>query len=173
MACLIIQLDLVDTFVPPLLGKFLAVEAFFVFLIVQFIRGLPRDMDEAARIDGCGHWRIFWLIILPLIKPALVSASIFAFIWSWNYVLGPLLYLNSPPTTTRCPQQRELRRRPRGQVLWVGILVAVASLPVVTWPAALAAGASHLRRFLRGESATVRQFVGDVRRAVPAIRSRR
>lgn|GEM_PF-3357449 len=114
MACLIIQLDLVDTFVPPLLGKFLAVEAFFVFLIVQFIRGLPRDMDEAARIDGCGHWRIFWLIILPLIKPALVSASIFAFIWSWNYVLGPLLYLNSPPTTTRCPQQRELRRRPPG-----------------------------------------------------------
>ena len=58
-------------------------------------------------------------------------------------------------------------------MLWVGILVAVASLPVVTWPAALAAGASHLRRFLRGESATVRQFVGDVRRAVPAIRSRR
>ncbi|AQX16118.1 sugar ABC transporter permease [Tessaracoccus lapidicaptus] len=90
------RLDLVDTFVPLLLGKFLAVEAFFVFLIVQFIRGLPRDMDEAARIDGCGHWRIFWLIILPLIKPALVSASIFAFIWSWNDFLGPLLYLNSP-----------------------------------------------------------------------------
>lgn len=90
------RLELVDTFVPLLLGKFLAVEAFFVFLIVQFIRGLPRDMDEAARIDGCGHWRIFWLIILPLIKPALVSASIFAFIWSWNDFLGPLLYLNSP-----------------------------------------------------------------------------
>ena len=90
------RLDLIDTFVPLLLGKFLAVEAFFVFLIVQFIRALPRDMDEAARIDGCGHWRIFWLIILPLIKPALVSASIFAFIWSWNDFLGPLLYLNSP-----------------------------------------------------------------------------
>lgn len=54
-----------------------------------------------------------------------------------------------------------------GEVLWVGILVAVASLPVVTWPAAFAAGASHLRRFLRGESATVGQFVDDVRRAVP------
>lgn len=83
------RLDLIDTFVPLLLGKFLAVEAFFVFLIVQFIRALPRDMDEAARIDGCGHWRIFWLIILPLIKPALVSASIFAFIWSGNDFLGP------------------------------------------------------------------------------------
>ncbi|CAL8968173.1 hypothetical protein TESS_TESS_01597 [Tessaracoccus sp. O5.2] len=54
-----------------------------------------------------------------------------------------------------------------GEALWVGILVAVASLPVVTWPAAFAAGASHLRRFLRGESATVGQFVDDVRRAVP------
>lgn len=89
------NLDLVDTFVPLLLGKFLATEAFFVFLIVQFIRALPRDMDEAARIDGCGHWRIYWSIILPLIKPALVTASIFAFIWSWNDFLGPLLYLNS------------------------------------------------------------------------------
>lgn len=89
------NLELVDTFVPLLLGKFLATEAFFVFLIVQFIRALPRDMDEAARIDGCGHWRIYWSIILPLIKPALVTASIFAFIWSWNDFLGPLLYLNS------------------------------------------------------------------------------
>ena len=89
------NLDLVDTFVPLLLGKFLATEAFFVFLIVQFIRALPRDMDEAARIDGCGHGRIYWSIILPLVKPALVTASIFAFIWSWNDFLGPLLYLNS------------------------------------------------------------------------------
>ncbi|KZE88583.1 carbohydrate ABC transporter permease [Microbacterium sp. TNHR37B] len=89
------NLELVDTFVPLLLGKFLATEAFFVFLIVQFIRALPRDMDEAARIDGCGHGRIYWSIILPLVKPALVTASIFAFIWSWNDFLGPLLYLNS------------------------------------------------------------------------------
>jgi multiple sugar transport system permease protein len=89
------SLDLVDTFAPLLIGKFLATEAFFVFLIVQFIRALPRDMDEAARIDGCGHGRIYWSIILPLIKPALVTASIFAFIWSWNDFLGPLLYLNS------------------------------------------------------------------------------
>ena len=89
-------LGLVDTFAPLLVGKFLASEAFFVFLIVQFIRNLPRDMDEAARIDGCGHGRIYFYIILPLIKPALVTASIFSFIWSWNDFLGPLLYLNSP-----------------------------------------------------------------------------
>ena len=89
------QLGWVDTFIPLILPKFLATEAFFVFLLVQFIRQMPRDMDEAARIDGAGHLRIFWSIILPLIKPALVTASIFAFIWSWNDFLGPLLYLNS------------------------------------------------------------------------------
>jgi multiple sugar transport system permease protein len=90
------QLDLIDTFWPLLLPKFLATEAFFVFLLVQFIRQMPRDMDEAARIDGAGHMRIFWSIILPLIRPALITCAIFAFIWSWNDFLGPLLYLTSP-----------------------------------------------------------------------------
>jgi multiple sugar transport system permease protein len=89
------RLDLVDTFVPLLVVKFLATEAFFVFLMVQFIRNLPMELDEAARIDGAGHVRIFFSITLPLIKPALVTSAIFAFIWSWNDFLGPLLYLNS------------------------------------------------------------------------------
>lgn len=90
------NLGLIDTFLPLLVGKFLATEAFFVFLMVQFIRGLPRELDEAARIDGAGHARIFFSITLPLIKPALITSAIFAFIWSWNDFLGPLLYLNSP-----------------------------------------------------------------------------
>ena len=80
----------------PLTGWLLFTFAFFVFLLVQFIRQMPRDMDEAARIDGAGHVRIFWAIILPLIKPALITCAIFAFIWSWNDFLGPLLYLTSP-----------------------------------------------------------------------------
>ena len=90
------NLGLVNTFVPLLLGKFLAAEAFFVFLMVQFMRNLPRELDEAARIDGAGHVRIFISIMLPLMKPALVTCSIFAFIWSWNDFLGPLLYLKDP-----------------------------------------------------------------------------
>jgi multiple sugar transport system permease protein len=90
------NLDMIDTYWPLLIGKFLATEAFFVFLMVQFIRQLPRELDEAARIDGAGHPRIFLSITLPLIKPALISSSIFAFIWSWNDFLGPLLYLNTP-----------------------------------------------------------------------------
>ena len=93
--------ELVDTYWPLILPKFLATEAFFVFLIVQFIRNIPRDMDEAASIDGAGHLRIFFSIILPLIKPALITSAIFTFIWTWNDFLGPLLYVNSP-RSTRC-----------------------------------------------------------------------
>ncbi|MFC0680198.1 carbohydrate ABC transporter permease [Lysobacter korlensis] len=90
------KIGLVDTYVPLLIGRFLATEAFFVFLMVQFIRQLPREMEEAARIDGAGHIRIFTSIIVPLIRPALITSAIFAFIWTWNDFLGPLLYITTP-----------------------------------------------------------------------------
>ncbi|NUQ91028.1 MAG: carbohydrate ABC transporter permease [Glycomyces artemisiae] len=90
------NLGMINTYWPLLLGKFLATDAFFVFLMIQFIRGLPRELDEAAVIDGAGHPRIFFSIILPLMKPALVTSAIFAFIWSWNDFFGPLLYLKEP-----------------------------------------------------------------------------
>ncbi|MEU4745935.1 carbohydrate ABC transporter permease [Actinosynnema sp. NPDC023658] len=90
------NLDLVDTYVPLLAGKFLASEAFFVFLIVQFIRQLPRELDESAKIDGANHWSVFWHIILPLCRPALITTAIFTFIWSWNDFFGPLIYLSTP-----------------------------------------------------------------------------
>lgn len=90
------NLDLVDTYIPLLIGKFLAADAFFVFLFIQFLRGIPRELDQAARIDGAGHWRIFWNVLLPLMRPALITGSIFTFIWTWNDFLGPLIYLNSP-----------------------------------------------------------------------------
>jgi len=64
--------------------------------MVQFIRGLPRELDEAARIDGCGHPRIFLRIILPLMKPALATTTIFTFIWTWNDFFSQLIYLTDP-----------------------------------------------------------------------------
>jgi multiple sugar transport system permease protein len=79
-----------------LIGKFLASEAFFVFLIVQFIRTIPNELDESAKIDGANQWRLFWNIILPLTRPALITTSIFTFIWSWNDFFGPLIYLSTP-----------------------------------------------------------------------------
>nr|WP_273379045.1 carbohydrate ABC transporter permease [Actinopolymorpha pittospori] len=73
--------------------KFLAVDAFFVFLMVQFIRGIPRELDDAAAVDGCGAFGIFWRIIFPLMRPALAVTAVFTFIWSWNDFFTPLLYL--------------------------------------------------------------------------------
>jgi multiple sugar transport system permease protein len=85
----------IDTILPLVVPKFLAVDAFFIFLMVQFFRGLPRELDEAARMDGCGPWRIYWRIILPLSTPVLATAAIFSFIWTWDDFLGPLIYLNN------------------------------------------------------------------------------
>lgn len=90
------KLGLIDTYVPLLIGKFLAVEAFFVFLMVQFMRTIPHELDESAKIDGAGHWGIFWHIILPLARPAIITTAIFTFIWSWNDFFGPLIYLSTP-----------------------------------------------------------------------------
>ena len=90
------QLDWVNTFLPLIVPKLLATDAFFVFLMVQFIRGLPRDLDEAARIDGAGHPRIFLRIILPLMLPALATTTIFTFIWTWNDFFSQLIYLTDP-----------------------------------------------------------------------------
>uniref|UniRef100_A0A540V9Y3 Carbohydrate ABC transporter permease n=1 Tax=Litorilinea aerophila TaxID=1204385 RepID=A0A540V9Y3_9CHLR len=89
------RLGWVNTYIPLILPHFFAAP-FFVFMIVQFIRGIPRELDEAAEIDGCNRAGIFFRIILPLLKPALVTASIFAFYWSWDDFLTPLVYLNNP-----------------------------------------------------------------------------
>ncbi|MCR3751861.1 MULTISPECIES: carbohydrate ABC transporter permease [Lentzea] len=90
----------VNTFLPLIVPKILATDAFFVFLMVQFIRGLPRELDEAARIDGCGHPRIFLQIILPLMTPALATTTIFTFIWTWNDFFSQLIYLTDPDMYT-------------------------------------------------------------------------
>lgn len=84
----------VDTILPLVVPKFLAADAFFIFLMVQFFRGIPRELDEAAMMDGAGPWRIYWKIILPLSTPVLATAAIFTFIWTWDDFFGPLIYLN-------------------------------------------------------------------------------
>src|SRR5690554_3559919 len=91
---LFLNLGWVNTFLPLIVPKFLAADAFFIFLMVQFFRGIPRELDEAARMDGAGPWRIYWKIILPLSTPVLATAAIFTFIWTWDDFFGPLIYLS-------------------------------------------------------------------------------
>ncbi|GAB3125179.1 carbohydrate ABC transporter permease [Streptomyces calidiresistens] len=94
------ELGWINTFYPLIVPKFLATDAFFIFLMVQFIRTLPRDLDEAALIDGAGHWRIFSRIIIPLSMPALATTAIFTFIWTWNDFLSQLIFLTNPDVHT-------------------------------------------------------------------------
>ncbi|WP_327712536.1 carbohydrate ABC transporter permease [Streptomyces sp. NBC_00464] len=94
------KLDMVNTFWPLVLPKFFATDAFFVFLMVQFVRGLPKELDESATIDGCGPFRTFWYVILPLLRPAIITTSIFTFIWTWNDFFSQLIYLNDPSKFT-------------------------------------------------------------------------
>ncbi|MEQ4722280.1 carbohydrate ABC transporter permease [Nonomuraea sp. B19D2] len=87
------KLGWLNTYFPLIVPNFLATSAFYIFLMVQFIRSLPRELDEAARIDGAGTFRIFWSVILPLCKPAFATTAIFTFISTWNEFFSPLLYL--------------------------------------------------------------------------------
>jgi len=73
---------------------------FFIFLLTQFYRTLPEELAESARIDGASEWRVFWQIMLPLSKPALVTCALFQFLNTWNDFFGPLLYLNDPAKYT-------------------------------------------------------------------------
>ena len=80
-------------YLPLIVPHFLATDAFFVFLMVQFMRGIPRELDEAAKIDGCSPFGVFRNVILPLSRPALVTTAIFSFIWTWNEFFKQLVYL--------------------------------------------------------------------------------
>ncbi|WP_407319125.1 carbohydrate ABC transporter permease [Isoptericola halotolerans] len=94
------ELQWINTFLPLIVPKLLATDAFFIFLMVQFFRGLPKELDEAARLDGCGHGRIFLQIMLPLSLPALATTAIFTFIWTWNDFFSQLIFLTRPDMYT-------------------------------------------------------------------------
>ena len=81
-----------NTLYPLWVGSMFA-GAFNVFLLRQFLKGIPRDLEDAAKIDGCGFWRVYWHIMLPLIKPTLAAIAIFTFMGVWNEFMGPLIYL--------------------------------------------------------------------------------
>ena len=93
------QLGWYDTLLPLIVPAWFG-SAFYIFLMRQFFLTIPVEMEEAARIDGCSTFRIFWQIILPLSKPVLVSVAVFAFVAHWNDFMSPLIYLNSVENRT-------------------------------------------------------------------------
>ena len=89
------ELGWLDSYLPLILPSAFATDTFFVFMLVQFLRSIPRDMEEAAQIDGCNALQLLWHIIVPLLRPAIISVIVFQFIWTMNDFMGPLIYLAS------------------------------------------------------------------------------
>ena len=88
------KLGWVGSYLPLIVPYFFAIQGFFVYLMTNFIDGIPKELDEAAKIDGCSYPQIFARVILPLITPALVTGGIFSFMWRWDDFLSALLYVS-------------------------------------------------------------------------------
>jgi multiple sugar transport system permease protein len=119
----------INTFLPFIIPKLFATDAFFVFLLVQFIRSLPKDLDESALMDGCGKLGIYVRIILPLTVPALITTVLFTFLWTWDDFFNQMLYLNSPERYT-VPMGLRLFLDSSGQSSW-GAMFAMSVLSLV------------------------------------------
>ena len=89
------EMNLLDSYLPLYLPVAFATQGFFVFMLVQFLRGVPTDMEEAAMIDGCNSFQVLWYVVVPVIRPAIISVALFQFMWSVNDFLGPLIYVSS------------------------------------------------------------------------------
>lgn len=94
------QLGWIDTFAPLIVPTFFGGGAFNIFLMRQFLMTVPTELDEAAKIDGCNYLQIFWIILVPLVKPAMATTAIFGFVYNWNDFLNPMIYLNSTSNYT-------------------------------------------------------------------------
>lgn len=89
------ELGLLDTYIPLTVPALFAEEGMFIFILIRFLEGIPREFDEAAKIDGCGAVKTLFFILVPLIKPAITSICIFSFLWTMNDFLNPLIIIQS------------------------------------------------------------------------------
>ena len=90
------KLGWVGSYLPLIVPFCFAIQGFFIYLMMSFIQGIPKELDEAAKIDGCSYFGIFSRIILPLMSPSLITAGIFSFMWRWDDFMSALLYVDKP-----------------------------------------------------------------------------
>jgi len=124
------ELGWVDTFQPLWAPSFFA-RAFDVFLLRQFLLTIPSELEDAAKIDGCGYFTIYWRVMMPLVKPALAALAIMHFLGTWNDFLGPLIYISSPEKMTGSYALRLFMSANSGE--WALLLAAATlwTLPVI------------------------------------------
>jgi multiple sugar transport system permease protein len=123
------KFEWINTYLPLIVPKWLAHDSFFILLMVQFIRGIPKELDESATIDGCGQGQIYLRIIGPLLVPALITTAIFTFIWTWDDFYSQMIYLNKIDLFTVQLGIRSLFD-PSGESDW-GALLAMSVLSLV------------------------------------------
>lgn len=123
------ELDWLNTYYPLIIPKWLATDSFFILLMVQFIRGIPRELDESATIDGCNQKSIYFRIMIPLLVPALISTAIFTFIWSWDDFFSQMIYISQIDLFTVQLGVRALFD-PSGSSDW-GSLLAMSTLSLI------------------------------------------
>ena len=132
---LFFKMKLINTYVPLTIGAWLGGGAFMVFLLRQFIMSIPRDLDEAATIDGAGPFKILWSVIVPLMKPVLSTVAILQFLTEWNDFFGPFIYLNRINLYTAAVGLRTFQTfpmettDPRDHLLMAG--AAIMTVPVL------------------------------------------
>ncbi len=116
----------------PLIVPWFTGNAFLIFMVRQYMRTIPKDLDEAARIDGASYWQVYWRIILPLSAPALAVVAVFTFLWTWNDFFAPLLYLDDQEMFTVALALATFVRRV-GNVPWNEMMAAnlIAIVPVL------------------------------------------
>ncbi|MFC0215618.1 carbohydrate ABC transporter permease [Paenibacillus chartarius] len=139
----------INSILPLVVPKWLAHDSFFILLMVQFIRGIPKELDESATIDGCGQAQIYMRIIVPLLVPALITTAIFTFIWTWDDFFSQMIYLNHVKLFTVQLGIRSLFD-PSGESDW-GALLAMSVLSLVPIMAVFLA---FQRYFLNGIATT-------------------
>lgn len=130
------KLKMINTYVPLTIGSWLGGSAFMVFMLRQFLLSIPRDLDEAATIDGANPFQILWRVLVPLMKPALTTVAILQFLGDWNAFFGPFIYLNRETLYTAAVGMRYFQfvpmetTDPRDHLLMAA--AAIMSIPVLT-----------------------------------------
>lgn len=119
-----------NTYLPLTVPFFFGGGAFNIFLFRQFFRTIPNDLSDAARIDGCDEFGIYWRIMMPLAKPAIVAVGIFTFLNSWNDFIAPLLYINNPNMFTVALGLANFRGDPSTYIHWNLLMAASAAMTI-------------------------------------------
>ncbi len=123
------NLKWIDTYLPLTVPSFFAIQGFFCYLFIQFMRGIPKDLDQAATVDGCGPITIFFRIIMPLSVPVFITAAIFSFIWTFDDFFSQLIYINNPTKFTVALSLRQYTEA--FELSAFGVLFAMSTLSLI------------------------------------------